>query len=157
MTNAIKITLPYPISANRYWQSFVPRGATRALVHLSTEAKAYKRTVGKMLIAAGIHEPMLSRVRVTLQLYPNRPQDWAKRAAKDPEWDNTVMRLDIDNARKVVYDCLKGIAFVDDKLIFEDRGEVMLPDENGARIVVTIEPYRRGDAPAGLPGMAAAA
>jgi crossover junction endodeoxyribonuclease RusA len=77
---------------------------------------------------------------VDIQLYPKRPQDWAKRAAKDPDnWDDTVQCIDLDNARKILYDALKGIAFTDDGRVFEDTGKRMEPDGE-ARVVVTITP-----------------
>ena len=46
--------------------------------------------------------------------------------------------LDLDNCRKVLYDALKGVAFEDDKWVHADGGQRMEPDENGARVVVTI-------------------
>ncbi len=137
----IRLTLPYPLSANRYWQSFVPRGASRALVHLSQEAKVYKRDVGVLARAAGVRQAIDGRVAVHIELYPHRPQDWRTRQRKDPiAWDDTVQCIDLDNARKVLYDALKGIAFVDDGRIFRDSAERMLPDEHGARVVVTVTP-----------------
>ena len=75
----IELTLPYPISANRYWRSFVPRGHQRAIVTLSDEAKAYKQEVGWLAKKAGIREPITGRVAVEIRLYPKRPQDWERR------------------------------------------------------------------------------
>lgn len=138
--SAIVLTLPYPISANRYWRSFVPRGHQRAIVTLSDEAKSYKAEVAWTAKAAGIRTPLAGRVAVALQLYPKRPQDWAKRAARAPlNWDDDVQCIDLDNARKVLYDALKGIAFEDDRWIRRDSGERMEPDGE-ARVVVTITP-----------------
>ena len=42
---AVRLVLPSPPSANRYWRSFVPRAGTRAITVVSDEAKAYKRDV----------------------------------------------------------------------------------------------------------------
>lgn len=141
MNNTITLNLPYPISANRYWRSFVPRGHQRAIVTLSDEAKAYKERVNLMAWQQGVRAPIDGRVRVHIQLYPQRPQDWAKRARKDPlNWDDTVQCIDLDNARKVLYDALKDVAFGDDKWIRADSAERMEPDEHGARVVVTISP-----------------
>lgn len=136
----IRLTLPYPLSANRYWQSFVPRGATRALVHLSTEAKAYKREVGKLAQLAGIRKPIAGRVEVSVQLYPHRPQDWQARMRKlGPAWDDSVQCIDVDNANKVLLDALKGVAIEDDAWVRRLVAERMEPDAHGARVVVTIE------------------
>jgi crossover junction endodeoxyribonuclease RusA len=141
---SIRLVLGYPISANRYWRSFVPRGASRAIVCVSDEAKAYKQDVARLAALAGVRKPITGRVRVDIELYPHRPQDWAKRARKDPDgWADTVQCLDLDNARKVLNDALKGIAFEDDKWIKADGGQVCEPDEHGARVVVTITPIVR--------------
>lgn len=136
----ITITLPYPISANRYWRSFVPRGHQRAIVTLSDEAKAYKQEVGWLVKQAGIRSPMSGRVAVAIQLYPKRPQDWERRARRNPTtWDDDVQCLDLDNANKVLLDSLKGIAIDDDKWVRRIVAERMEPDGE-ARVVVTITP-----------------
>ena len=137
----IVLTLPYPVSANRYWRSFVPRGHQRAIVTLSDEAKAYKTEVQWLCRKAGIRSPITGRVAIAVQLFPNRPQDWAKRAAKDPAgWDDTVQCLDLDNANKVLMDALKGVAIDDDKWVRRIVSERMEPDAAGARVVVRITP-----------------
>lgn len=140
----IQIVLPYPISANRYWATRVvaPKGKRpMALTYVTPEAMAYKKRVGLILRAAGVRSPIAGRVSVDIKLYPKRPQDWAKRAKADPLfWADSVMRLDLDNARKVVNDAMKDIAFGDDKCIWRDSGEVMEPDGREACLVVTIAP-----------------
>jgi crossover junction endodeoxyribonuclease RusA len=134
----ITLVLPWPVSANRYWRSFVPRGHQRAIVTLSDEAKAYKQEVGWLAKKAGVRKPITGRVAVDVRLYPMRPADWAKRAAKDPAgWDDTVRCIDLDNARKVLYDALKGVAFEDDRWVRRDSAERMEPDGE-ARVVVTV-------------------
>ena len=142
----IQLTLPYPISANRYWAHRVvtPRGGrAMAMTYVTPEAKAYKDQVGRLAKAAGIRAPLTGRVHVDLKLYPHRPLDWVKRAKVNPlYWADTVQRLDLDNARKVVYDALKDIAFGDDKCVWDDAGHVMEPDGRDACIVVTITPIR---------------
>lgn len=134
----IILTLPYPISANRYWKSFLI--GKRVMNGPSSEAQKYKRTVALLAKAAGVREPIKGRVQIDIKLYPHRPQDWQKRMAKDPLfWDDTVQCLDLDNARKVLYDSLKGVAIEDDKWVRRDTGERMEPDGE-ARVVVTITP-----------------
>ncbi|HEV2540220.1 MAG TPA: RusA family crossover junction endodeoxyribonuclease [Frateuria sp.] len=152
----MRLVLPYPVSANRYWRSFVPRGGSRAIVCVSDEAKAYKREVAQLAALAGIREPIAGRVRVDIRLFPNRPKDYAKRARKDPDgWADTVQCLDLDNARKVLNDALKGIAFEDDKWIKADSGAICEPDEHGARVVVEITPIVRKAIAPGLFGVTA--
>jgi crossover junction endodeoxyribonuclease RusA len=136
---SISLVLPWPVSANRYWRSFVPRGHKRAIVTLSDEAKAYKEQVSLQALQQGVREPLEGRVRVDIELYPHRPLDWAKRAKRDPQgWADSVQCIDLDNARKVLYDALKEIAFEDDRWIHADAAQRMEPDEHGARVVVRI-------------------
>lgn len=144
----IVLTLPYPISANRYWRP-VRIGAHITIVP-TKEAKAYKQSVGWLAKSAGIRAPLAGRVHVDLALYPKRPQDWAKRLKADPlYWADSVMRLDLDNCRKVVYDALKDVAFGDDRCVWSDAGVVMEPDGREACVVVTITPLVKAN-PQGL-------
>lgn len=134
----LTITLPYPISANRYWNSF-PLGK-RIMTAPSSEAKAYKREVAWLLKAAGVRDAIKGRVEVDIVLYAKRPLDWQKRQRLHGiHWDDTVQRIDLDNARKCVYDSLKAIAFEDDFWVWQDSGRVAEPDGE-ARVIVTIKP-----------------
>jgi len=140
----MKLVLGYPPSANLYWRTVVPPGAKFANTYVSKEAKDYKRQVRIAAYEQGVRKPIAGRVFVAIELYPHRPQDWEKRARRDPmSWDDSVQCLDLDNARKVLYDALKGVAYADDAWIRRDAGERMEPDELGARVVVTIEPIVR--------------
>lgn len=149
MSLPIVLTLPYPLSVNRYWRPIVmkPKRGSDAKSHIALhptkEAEAYKQEVAWIARAAGLRSPLAGPVEVQYQLYPHLPQDWAKRARVDPLWwDLTVQCIDLDNSRKVVNDALKNIAFGDDSLIRKDPGEIMVPDGK-ARIVVMIQPYER--------------
>lgn len=134
----IELTLPYPLSANRYWKAITIPG--RTMMVPSKEAKAYKAEVGYLARHAGITRPIEGRIAVDVLLYPKRPQDWAKRASRDPlAWDDTVQCLDLDNANKVLFDALKRIAFEDDRWIRRIVAERMEPDGE-ARVIVRIRP-----------------
>lgn len=138
----MRLVLPYPLSANRYWRSFVPKGWNRALVAPSDEAKKYKKLVAQMAREQGA-QVIVGPVEYVLELYPHLPQDWAKRAKKDPVWwDLTCQCIDLDNARKVMLDALQGIVFTNDSRIRKDPGEIMVPDGE-ARCVITFKPYVR--------------
>jgi crossover junction endodeoxyribonuclease RusA len=81
---------------------------------------------------------------VRIRLYPARPQDWAKRAQRNPDtWDDDVRCIDLGNAEKVLSDALNGIAWIDDKQLRRIELERCEPDEHGARVVVEIEPVTR--------------
>jgi crossover junction endodeoxyribonuclease RusA len=144
----IHLALPYPISANDYWRSRTVKqkgtGRTIAIAYVTDEAKAYKLDVAWRARAAGVRAPILGRVSVSIELYPHRPLDWQTRQRKlGDAWDNDVRCIDLDNARKVLFDALKGIAFEDDRWIWHDPGIRMEPDAHGARVVVRIAPYVR--------------
>ena len=144
----IVLTLPIPPSLNAYWGTrMVKNNATGKLmpmVYTTKEAATYKEQVAWYVRSVGILKPLAGRVWIDLQLYPARPQDWAKRRAKDPlTWDNTIRRPDLDNVRKCLYDALKDAAFCDDALVFKDSGEIQEPDDHGARVEVTIRQIRR--------------
>ncbi len=107
--------LPYPPSANRYWRH------NRGIIHLSSEAKAYKQDAALCARAAGVR-PLAGDVSITLVVY--RP---AKRG-------------DLDNSLKVLIDSLRGIGYGDDKQIRGikvDRHE----DKRNPRVSVTLAPY----------------
>lgn len=137
------VTLPYPISANRYWRTRVitPKvGASIVSTYVSAEAKVYKQEVGWLLRAAGVRSPFPGRVKIHIDLYPHRPQDWQTRMRKlGANWDDTVQCIDVDNARKVLYDAFKGVLIVDDKWIWSDSADRCEPDGE-ARVVVKITP-----------------
>ena len=140
MANSVTLVLPYPVSANRYWRTYIPKGHRNAVTVVSGEAKRYKLAVQKTALEAGITKPIDGRISISYQLYPNRPKDWLKRMTRDPmHWDDTVQCIDLDNAQKVMFDALKGIAFVDDDMIFRINGQRAEPDEMGPRVEVRIE------------------
>lgn len=136
--SAIRLVLPYPVSANVYWRTYQPRGYKRAVTVLSDEAKAYKRAVAKIALEAGIVSPITGRVAVSYVLYPAKPKDAAKRAKAGPNWDDDVRCIDLDNANKVLFDSLKNVAFEDDKWVRRIYAERAQPDGE-ARIEVVIE------------------
>lgn len=141
-TSRITVTLPYPVSANRYWASRTVKpkhGPSFTTTYVTAEAKAYKAAVETLLRAAGVREPIKGRVSVSYVLYPNRPQDYRTRMRKlGDAWHDTVQCIDLDNAQKVLLDALKGVAFEDDAWVRRITAERAEPDGE-ARLVVTIE------------------
>lgn len=139
----ITLTLPYPISSNRYWASRVIKakatGKWMAMTYVTPEAKAYREAVALIAASAGIRAPLQGRVELHLQLYPNRPQDFKTRMRKlGAHWDDTVQCIDLGNAEKVLSDALQGIVIGDDKTFRRIVLERMEPDGEG-RAVVTIK------------------
>ena len=131
------MTLPYPLSANKYWRPVVIKG--HSTIVPTKEAKAYKDEIGWLVKKAGIRSPLAGRVRVHICLYPGLPQDHAKRKREDPmNWDDDVRCIDLDNARKVLYDAFKGVLFTDDRWVWADSAERMEPI-GAACVHVTVE------------------
>lgn len=125
-----------------------------AITYVTEDAKNYKAAVGHLARAAGIRAPATGRVGLHIKLFPHRPQDWAKRARKNPHtWDDTVQCIDLGNCEKVLSDALNGVAWVDDKQIRRTLLQRMEPDGKGARLEVSIE-YLAA-APSLLDGLAA--
>jgi crossover junction endodeoxyribonuclease RusA len=142
--NTITLTLPYPISANRYWQTRVMGGKSAggramATTYLSADAKKFKKEVEQLVRAAGVVAPIIGRVQLEIKLYPHRPLDWKTRQRKlGAGWDDGVMCIDLGNAEKVLSDALKDLVMEDDKWIRRIVSERMEPDALPARVVVTV-------------------
>lgn len=140
----ISLTLPYPPSANRYWESRVIKakatGRMMSMTYVSKEAKDFKEHVSWLARAAGVRAPITGRVAITYTLHPHRPLDYLRRMKRDPaHWEDTVQCIDLDNAQKVLLDALKGVVIDDDKWvrsIFAVRGEPI----EGGRLIVTVSP-----------------
>ncbi|SAL59520.1 Crossover junction endodeoxyribonuclease RusA [Caballeronia peredens] len=153
----LTVTLPYPVSANRYWRVRVVKGV--AMTYVSAEAKSYKADVATIVRAAGARAPLAGRIAIDYTLFPKRPQDWQRRARKlGDAWHDDVMCLDLDNAQKVLLDALKGVAFEDDKWVRRISASRAEPDGE-ARIVVRIsqigtpQPQAALDLPAVAPSL----
>lgn len=136
----LTLILPTPPSANRYWASFVPKGAARANVYVTKEALAYKTEVAWLCQQAGIREPLRGRLAMEVDLYPHRPIDWQKRVRGFGAdlWDDSVQSIDLGNCEKVLSDALQGPVMVDDKQLWRITLARMEPDEGGARVVVRL-------------------
>lgn len=136
-----QMTLPYPVSSNRYWSHGIVKG--HAVTFVTKEAKAYRAQVAWLAKQAGLRIPLDGRVSLHVKLFPQRPLDFAKRAQRQPDtWDDDVRCIDLGNCEKVLSDALNGVAWIDDKQlrrIVLDRCE---PDGE-ARVEVTIAPVQR--------------
>lgn len=135
------LVLPYPVSANRYWRAVTING--HAAMVPTKEAKAYRDQVAWLAKQAGLRIPLDGRVSLHVKLFPQRPQDWAKRAQRDPDnWHDDVRCIDLGNCEKVLSDALNRVAWVDDKQLHRITLERCEPDGE-ARVEVTIAPIRR--------------
>lgn len=144
----IRLTTLPPVSANAYWRTAVRAG--HAVTYVSAEAKEFKADVRQRAFDAGIWEPLKGRVEVFVQLYPARPQDWARRMRREgAAWSDGIRCLDVDNANKVLLDAIKGVVIEDDKWVWKLSSQRMEPDEHGARAVLFVRqmslPVVQGD------------
>jgi crossover junction endodeoxyribonuclease RusA len=90
----MKITLPFPPSANRYWRRY------RNVMCLSAEAKEYRRAAQHVLAQNNV-VPIQGAVAITLHFYRPRKSG------------------DMDNRMKQLLDSLQGHAYNDDAQIVE--------------------------------------
>lgn len=90
----IRLVLPYPPSANRYWRNF------RGNVVTSAEARSYKLEVAYLAKHVGI-EKLGGPVVVFVDIY--RPRRVG----------------DLDNRLKVLLDALQGVAYDNDSQVVE--------------------------------------
>jgi crossover junction endodeoxyribonuclease RusA len=114
LPKSIRLTLPYPPSANTYWKPAPGRGLVP-----SDEARRYKAAVAALAQAAGVL-PLVGPVRLTLHAF--RPRRVG----------------DLDNVRKVLLDALQDWAYLDDGQVSEDHG-YRLDDSKNPRVEVLLE------------------
>lgn len=114
----IRLTLLYPVSANRYWRVFGGR-----VVH-STEARKYREDVAAKARKKEL-QPLAGPVSVHVALCPE--------LTKKGEASKT--RLDLDNCLKVALDALQGIAFSNDKQVIKLVAELGPAQIGGALLV----------------------
>ena len=109
-----------------------------ATTYVTEDARAYKDEVAKIVRAQGFICTG-ERISLRIDLFPHRPLDWAKRAAKNPEsWDDDVRCIDLGNCEKVLSDALNGVAWTDDKQLRRIVQTRRTPDEHGARVEIMI-------------------
>jgi crossover junction endodeoxyribonuclease RusA len=116
---SMKLLLPYPVSANRYWRTVVNKKTGRAMTFVSNEAEAYKTEVGLRARVAGWRTPIRGAVELRVTLVPK----------------NGIC-MDLDNCLKVSIDALKGIVYADDAQVYRIVAERLAPDPRGARLEV---------------------
>lgn len=120
---AIRMILPYPVSANRYWRVF------RNRVCHSQEAISYRREVALIALRGGYAKPFSGDVSVSIALCPHLTK---KGAASE-------VRIDLDNCLKVAMDALQGIAFNNDKQVVDLRATLGPAQVGGALMVEVVE------------------
>jgi crossover junction endodeoxyribonuclease RusA len=143
MSEPVVLQLPV-MSSNKYWRPVTIKN--HVTIVPTKEAKEYKKTVQAIAKAAGITAPIEGRVKVEYMLYPHRPLDYKKRMRDHgDDWDDTVQRIDLDNAMKVMLDAINGVVIVDDKFVRRIFGYMMEPDEHGERLVVRVTKIERAE------------
>lgn len=131
----ITLTLPYPISANRYWRHYNVRG--RLVVAISAEAKKFKAEIQTIALSHGL-KPLVGRLEARISVFPPLPKDWVARSKKNALWGYSVRCIDLDNAQKVMLDALEGILYENDNRFWHLDLRREIPDEHGARTEITI-------------------
>lgn len=112
MTEIVRLILPPPISANRYWRKFQNR------MVVSAEAKAYKSEVAAIAYASGA-EMMTGDLSIRLDVF---------REAK---------RGDLDNKIKLILDSLQGVIYENDNQVVEIHAR-RFDDKKNPRVEVQV-------------------
>lgn len=118
----VRLKLPYPVSANRYWRIWRNKAVR------SAEATAYKSVVRRIAQEAGVM-PSEGSVAVCLRLIP--------KVNKDGSANKTV--IDLDNALKVTLDSLQGVVYENDKQVRRIVAEYGSEPVAGGGLAVEIE------------------
>ena len=114
------LTLPHPISANRYWRHF--RGRTV----VSKEAKDYQAAVRQTAIEQGIRQAHQGAITLWVSYHPRKPKKWRGGPCRS---------LDLSNVLKVAEDALNGIAWEDDSQAVSIHLAKGVPVEGGQLVV----------------------
>lgn len=141
---SVLLTLPYPISANRYWASrtVTPQGRPALTsTYVTPEAKSYKVQVQILALVAGVRKTIAGRARVEFTLYSNRPQDWQKRMRKEgAAWGRHRAVPGSRQRPEGRAGQPEGRRFQDDAWVREISARRAEPDEFGARLVAVVTP-----------------
>lgn len=121
----VKLVLPYPVSANRYWISFWAKNLRRVITGVTKEAEAFKEECEWRARAAGVRVPLTGPVELRVRLVP----------------ENKVC-MDLDNALKVTVDAMKGIVYADDDQIYRIVAERGNADPTGKHVEIEVLPYQ---------------
>ena len=111
----VTLTLPYPISTNRYWRFTKYKG-----VHVSHEAKEYKSQVRNICWLAGM-KPTDGAVDLKLKLVPRGER-----------------HMDLDNCLKITLDALQGLAYWNDRQVRKIFAEIAPAEKDHPRLEVEI-------------------
>ena len=116
----MKMHLPYPVSANRYWRHF------RGMTVRSAEATKYISQV-KALALVMRAKPFESSVKVELLItfHPKRTK----------KGEPSQIRQDLSNTIKVAEDALQGVLYVNDRQVSRIVADVGQAIEEGGLTV----------------------
>lgn len=119
VVHEIRLTLPYPISANNYWRSIIAKG--RVMVLVSKEAKQYKNAIA-LIAGSVVKTPIVGPVSATYRVY--RPQKSG----------------DLSNRIKVLEDALEGVCYENDSQIVEMHA-FRYYDKSNPRVELILTPH----------------
>lgn len=114
--STLRLVLPTPPSANRYWR--VPKALGRPI--LSREARAYCERVKALAFAQGARSPLTGDIAVSIL------------------WTRERRSGDLDGRLKIVLDALQGAAYVNDSQIVAIEARRQDRDKGEPGLVVEV-------------------
>lgn len=113
--------IPWPVSANRYWRNFKGR------MVVSKEAIEYKARVATIFGMLGAQKHACP-VSVSMLVHPRMTKLGVA----------SLVRADLDNLLKVVFDGLNGVAWDDDSQVVKLHAEFADPISGGG-VSISVE------------------
>lgn len=114
------LSLPYPVSVNRYWRQY------RGRMVVSAEAKQYKSIIRAIATQHGIGAPLGGDIAIEMAYHPRRPKKWR---------GGPVRAFDLSNVVKIAEDALNGVAWLDDRQVAALTVRRAEPVPDGALVV----------------------
>lgn len=112
-----QITMPYPISTNRYYRTY------RNITTISAEGRLFK---DDMKLAYSNLKPVSDYVLLDITIHPKQKKDGLA----------NKKIIDADNGLKCIFDSLIGIVYHDDSQIKDFHVDYGVPKANGGVTVV---------------------
>ena len=122
----MQITLPWPPTVNTYWRHAPIRYGRGVVVYISKAGRAYRKTVGKMVLEQDAYKILTCRLSCLILA---SPPDARKR--------------DLDNILKALLDAMEHAGVYENDEQIDDLHVLRAPPMKGGQVVVCLEECTR--------------